>query len=331
LARRQGDLDHARDRIRHAIQIAEQEGRTRQNTYPKLLSFLAVLEQERGDLDASHAIFHRIVRLHEAAGDTGTLDYLGARRNEAVILMAWGEYRQAGAILAGIDSRWRAAAGAKDLPPWIASVLGRLALRFDRLDDAERILTDAVARARAESATEDALSIELWLAQVLIQRGRFAEAQRLLEQQEEHDTRPGRWLHVTPATVRAASERERGKFPAANATIDAEIARIRSTRHGARALANALREAARIHLAAGDNDKAVVVANEAVAASRQIARNTAASADVGEALLLLAQAQRSAGQRSESASTARNAAQALGAGLADDHRLTREALALAGS
>jgi hypothetical protein len=62
-----------------------------------------------------------------------------------------------------------------------------------------------------------------------------------------------------------------------------------------------------------------------------VARDPAKNEDGGEALLLLAQAQRVNGQDSASASTARRAAQSLTGGLGDAHSLTREARALAGS
>jgi len=62
-----------------------------------------------------------------------------------------------------------------------------------------------------------------------------------------------------------------------------------------------------------------------------VARNAAKSADAGEALLLLAQAQRLNGEFATSIATAKRAAQTLAGGLGEDHSMTRTARALAGS
>jgi hypothetical protein len=95
-------------------------------------------------------------------------------------------------------------------------------------------------------------------------------------------------------------------------------------------LATALRVAARVQLASGNAARAQQWAANAVAVSERLARDPSKSADVGEGLLLLAQAQRLLGQNAESAATARRAAQSLSGGLGEGHQLTQEALALAG-
>ena len=246
--------------------------------------------------------------------------------------MSWGEYRAAREILEGIAPRWRELTGDDATPWWLDSARGRLALRFEQLELAQRMLTEAAERSRTQGSVVNALFIELWLVRVHVQRKQFAEAERLLG---NHDgAPPRRWRRytvITPATLRAELLRVKGAIPEAIAAIDAEIARLKVDRApDAVPLAMALREAARAHLAAGDGAKAIAIASEAAAVSERAARDPAASADAGEALLLLAQAHHALGQLSESRAIAQRAAQSLAAGLSDDHRLTREALALAG-
>jgi hypothetical protein len=68
----------------------------------------------------------------------------------------------------------------------------------------------------------------------------------------------------------------------------------------------------------------------AVAAAQHLARDPAKSADVGQALLLLAQAQQALGRHAEAVTSATRAVSSLTAGLSEDHPLTRQALAIIG-
>lgn len=327
LARRRGDFDYARNRLTLAIQLGEARG----NVPLKLVATLADLERRQANFKASFDLLKRKQALHETGGTTGTMDYLGTLRDQAMILIAWGEYRSARSILEDIDVRWRAVTGDEATPPWLDFSRGRIAAAYDQLDLAQRIFADAAVRSRKRNVVEGALGIELWLAQVHVQRGEFEQAERVLSRQQEITTTAGRFPMLTPATILAASHRGRGALPEATAAIEADVASLRSSPSQAVALAAALREAARIRLADGDAGQALRFGDEALAVSRRVARDAAVSASVGEALLLIAQSQRALGKQTESAATARSAAQALAGGLSDDHRLTREALALAGS
>ena len=77
-------------------------------------------------------------RLDEEAGRTNSVGYLGVRRDEAALLMSWGEYRAAREILEGIAPRWRELTGDDATPWWLDSARGRLALRFEQLELAQR-------------------------------------------------------------------------------------------------------------------------------------------------------------------------------------------------
>jgi hypothetical protein len=137
---------------------------------------------------------------------------------------------------------------------------------------------------------------------------------------------------VTTTTVRAELLLSQRALAEATQVIDAELTAIGfPTARDSAPLAKALRVAARVQLASGNAGSAQQRAAEALAVSERVARDPAKSADVGEALLLLAQAQRLNGQAVASAATARRAAQSLAGGLGDAHSLTREARALAGS
>jgi serine/threonine-protein kinase len=332
VARRQGDLERAIARVGEAIALAERVGHTRGNSYPKLLSFLGATQLQRGDLIASYDTFKKLQRLDEQLGRTETVDYLLERRNEAVLLAAFGEYVDARALVESIVPRWSMVTGDDSLPAWLSHSRGVLMYRFGDLEGAQRELVATAERLRAQGNVDRALNSDLALARVLLELGRTGEAERLLAPIEAAGSpRASRSGLVTTTTVRAELLLAQRALPQAEQVIEDELAAIgHPTARDSAALATALRVAARVQLASGNGGTAQQRAADAVAVSERVARDPAKSADVGEGLLLLAQAQRALGQDAESAETARRAARSLSSGLGEGHRLTQEALALAG-
>ncbi|HJW51658.1 MAG TPA: serine/threonine-protein kinase [Burkholderiaceae bacterium] len=332
LARKQGDFDLAIARISEAIERAERAGRTRGNMYPKLLSFLGAVQQQRGDLVASYDTLKKEQRLAEQLGRTETADYLSSRRAEAVLLMAFGEYAEAQTIIESIATRWSALTGDDSVPVWLSHSRGVLMHKFGDLQGAQRELAAAATRARAQGSVGRALSIELALARVLLDLGRTEEAERLLVSIETAGPRTPRSPLVTTKTVRAELLLAQHDLAQASQVIEDEIVAIGfPTAKESAPLATALRVAARVQLASGNAERAQQRAADALAVSERVARNAAKSADAGEALLLLAQAQRLNGESAASVATAKRAAQTLAGGFGNDHSLTRAARALADS
>jgi eukaryotic-like serine/threonine-protein kinase len=329
-ARATGDLDRGIERAREGVALAERTGRTNGSAYPMLLSYLQTLYQVRGDLAASLAVTRRLTRLDEAMGRTNTVDYLQSSSTEANILIAWGEYRAAQAIVDRLLPQWRATADGEP-PPWFDVIRGQLLLRFEDASGAQRLLASAVERARSQSNVDLALTGEFALAQALAAAGRRDEAGRLLARVEA--ARPvvaGRYRVITPAAVRAQWALADGSVTDATRTIEGELARMGHP--GAKdsfALAAALRLAAQVYLALGEGSRAESYAQAAAEIAGRLARDPATSAHVGEALLLAARAQRLQRKDAESAVTARLAMPILATAYGDDHRLTREARALA--
>ncbi|MEP6609536.1 MAG: protein kinase, partial [Burkholderiaceae bacterium] len=199
-----GDLDRALTSVMDAIVRVEGAGKTLVNVYPKLLSFLGALHLRRGELQASYEVSKRLQRLDEEAGRTETVDFLLGRRNDAVLLVAMGEYRSARAILESLASRWRAVTGDEAAPPWLGLARGRLMLTFGELDEAQGLLEETVRRYRSQGNADRAAIAEFALAQIYLQQGRFDGAERLLASVEsQRPASPGRYTLNTPATVRA--------------------------------------------------------------------------------------------------------------------------------
>ena len=323
VAQAEGDIARAADRIGAALALAERSGQTRGNVYRSLLSYQTVLLRARGDLTAAFAMLKKTQRLDEENGHTDSIDYLGARREEASMLLAWGEVRGAQAIMAPLLARWRGLSEDGAPPTWFDLTRGVLLLRLGDAPAAHALLATVAERVRAQGDMPAIATADFTLAQALLAMGRLDEAERSLRAVQDAPASQRVW-RMTPTTLRAQLLLARGKAAQAAPLIESELARLGWP--GApptSALANALRVAAQVALALPDASGAQAFAAAAVAASESLAREPGASADVGEALLWLAQAQRSNGSPELANGTAQRAARALAAGLGDEHRLTR--------
>ena len=329
LDRGQGDLGRALERISTAVARAETAGETSGNTYPSMLSLKALLLEETGDLPEALATQERLVALHAIAGRT--LDQLATRRNAAIVLMDMGEFAEAKAILDDVRAHWPGSAD-DPVPPYLQLTQAMLLLRFDDSPGAEQLLAEM--RRNAETKAEPALGrwIAFYGAQAAIALNHLDDADRFLREVQSSNARMAtRYRVVTPATVQATLLLAHGDPADASRVVEEELLRLDPKKAGdAVARARCLRVASRIALAAGDATRAEARATAAVASARSLARDPTKSADVGESLLLLAQAQQALGREDEAVASAMRAAPALTAGLSASHPLLRETSAITG-
>jgi tetratricopeptide (TPR) repeat protein len=329
LARAEGDLDRAIERTREGLALAERTGSTKGSMYPMLLSYLQGMLRDRGDLAASFEVARRLQRLDEEMGRTDTVDYLIDRAAQAKILADWGEYRASWVIMDSLLPRWRQHTADGEPPAGFDVLRGDLLLRFEDWPGAQRVLAAAAERSRTQGNVDAAFGNEFVLAQALLAAGRRDEASHLLARIEaERPPVPGRYKTITPAAVRARLTLAQGRGADATRMIESELARMGHP--GAKdsiPLAAALRVAAQVQLDSGAASRAEGYAQVAADVAERLARDPAASAHVGEALLLLARAQLLQRKDAESIATARRAMPVLAAAYGDDHRLTREARA----
>jgi serine/threonine protein kinase len=327
LDRSQGDLGRALERVSLAVQRAEAAGDTGGNTYSSMLSLKGLLQEETGDLPSALVTQERLIALNVAADRT--LDALATRRNVAIVMMDMGEYAVAKATVDDVLAHWPGSA-ADPVPPYLQLTQAMLLLRFDDFGGAGQVL--AAMRRSTEVHAEPALRrwIDLFDAQAAIGLGHLDDADRLLREVQASPVRmSARYRVVTPATVRSMLLLARGDAAAASQLVEEEVLRLDPKKPGdAIARASSLRAASRIALASGDARRAEAHATDAVAAARNLARDATRSADVGESLLLLAQAQQALGRQSEAVDSATRAAAALTAGLSASHPLTRQALTI---
>lgn len=324
MARAEGDLPRAIDRVGAAIAAIEANGDRSAAQYAVLLSFLGQLLADHGQLQRAHDTHVRLAELDARLGRGDSRGDLRNRRAIASILLDWGEVRDASAQLEAIAPRVRDIAPGAAPPDWLELPRSAALARLGRFDDAEAALRDLSRRAQANAAAKSAARADYVLAQVLAARGRFDEAEALLAGLGEKIDPVQR--QCTPDTLRARIRLGQDRLGDAAALVEAELQRVAGA-PPTPATAAALRVAAQVRLAAGDAAGARAAAMEAVATAERIARRADRSADVGEALLRLAQAERAAGEP-RWRTTAQRAAAVLAASLGEAHALVGEAQAL---
>jgi hypothetical protein len=131
-------------------------------------------------------------------------------------------------------------------------------------------------------------------------------------------------------TLRGLLELRRGDAAAALNSANAALAAIGDPAKGkGREARPAFELAADAALALGRSADAEHFAREELQLTEAVARGPDTSADVGEALLVLAKTEIAQGRSLEAKSLLERAARCLANGLGADHALTREALSLA--
>ena len=208
---------------------------------------------------------------------------------------------------------------------------GTLLVRLNAPLAALPAFDDALAAARRSDDVESELYAHTAKANALIDLGRFDEARtdleavtRLAKGRDAISRRPLQRMAILEAKLLLANNR----LDEAQRKIDAVLHDLRAPNTGGYGyLAPALALSSRIFLAEHAWADAERTATEALALYDQLARDPAASADVGETLLLLARAQVGLGQSGVAGDTARRAIIPLKAALGATHPLTLEAAA----
>jgi eukaryotic-like serine/threonine-protein kinase len=252
---------------------------------------------------------------------------LGAQREEAVILMEWGEISAAKALIDELEPRLRATSDGNGAPIWFEHTRGMLLWRLGDFSQATQVLQGVTDRARGQNRANIAWANEFALAQIALDLGQLSAAETqlaALAPEPPNVRRAG--FRLSPAGVRARLLLLRGAAADAARAVEEELARIGppSGRSSHAALATMLL-GARAQATAGDASRALQLAHGAVKLAQDIARQPSRSADAGEALLVLAQVQQQVGNTSGSAATARQALLSLANGLGAQHALTVQA------
>ena len=323
------DPQAARAVLERARALQEGSSSTRSLEYANTLSDLSGLHFAAGEFKEALELNRLTREAFERSGRGGTLGMVITIANQGQNHLRLGEVQHAEELGREVLDRLHALRKNQPIAPAQSVGYAITLIRLDRAAEAERLLSDALAQARADDS-------DFWAAYAAFHHGRALLAlDRPAESEADFLAAEAHW-NLDPMGNRARLgdlERSRAELDLALGHGEQARARIAAlladlgfpARRDGPVLPPTLRAAARIELSAGSTATAERYARAAVELAEAVARDPAQSADVGEALLLLGLAQRDGGDLSAARRSFERATVSLTNGLGAEHRLTREA------
>jgi eukaryotic-like serine/threonine-protein kinase len=334
LAVRTGNPAAAEQILEGARRLLEETGQTYRLAYTSVLNDLGGVYNDTARLSEALAMTKLIGATHEKYGRGGTGARVIALQNESVVLSNMGEFRASLTVAEDVRNRRHAIEGDASEPLSMTVNAASLLVRLGRAQE-------GVDLARAASVRARSVGNSRWLIFALraaclgyLQLGQMPEAESALQ---EMTTALGNGATTMDPrnrglsdTLRGLLELRRGDPAAALKSANAALAAIGAEAKGKVLDAHAsFKLAASAALALDRSVDAENFAREELHLTEAVARGPDTSADVGEALLLLAKAEMAQGRIAEAQPLLERAARCLTNGLGADHTLTREALTLA--
>jgi len=329
----QGAWNDAIRLLENAEALLAQAGDARTLLYTSTLNDLGYVYFRSGHWREALANNQTLLDLFERNGRGKTVGYAILLSNRASNLYNLGEIKASETQARMARERVE---GFPDLD--IASYAygeGRALVRLQKNTEAIELLRKAAAAAEAHSAKEWATRAHFELAQALMHERDFAAAEEELARAEaflisDPNAHAGPLFHVT--LVRAEMALAQDAKDKARDLVDEARSLLKKPSANTPFYQMRLnRTAAIVALARGDAAAADALAAEASKIAEEVARDPAASADVGEGLLLRAQAKIAEGNSAAAKPLLQRAAVSLAGGLGAEHPLTQLAEQLLGS
>ncbi len=331
----QGKLQAAIEILTQALSVMEQRGDTRGSSYGSLLSHIGFYYSTIGDTKHAFEFAQREVAFCQATGRGETAYAVMAYHNLSAELGRSGETQAA--YQAETQTIARARGTSRDgvvQPPYINGY-GTLQFRLNMPEAALESYDAGLAAAQRDNDLQGQVTAQVGRVRALTVLGRLddaaqalAAARTLLKGQESALARELGGAQLAEINLL----RTKGQFADARKQIEPMLEQVRKSsdkRHAI--LPAALMMATRVSIGDRRFDDAARTANEALTLYTKRAREPENSADVGEALLWLATAERGLGETDRSYEYAARAARALQSGLGSQHPLTQEAVRLSSS
>jgi tetratricopeptide (TPR) repeat protein len=334
LAASTGDMASAIAIMKQALDYLEKHGATKDDLYVDLLSHLGYYYHEMGDSKNTFEVTQRTVATFEENGQAETHPAIMAQHNLAMTLASFGEIRSAIAVETKTIAREVGETRDGQVNSTFSNGIGSMQLRLNQPRQALQSFDTALSQAQKSNDVQRQFNPYIGKARAHIALGQLDDASAELEQLEQH------WGGQEAANGRAFAQSKvaaiellaaRGNLPEARRRSEALLPELRDAKDARHtAFGPALLTAAQIAIADRRFADAKQLSDEALTVFRPMARNVDASADVGEALLLSAQAQLGLGDADHAKTTAAAAVAALSSGLGADHPFTVSAAQLAG-
>ncbi len=334
LALRTGNTAAAEQILGGARRLLEDSGQTYRLAYTSVLNDLGGVYNDTARLSEALAMAQLIGATHEKYGRGGTGARVMALQNESAVLFNMGEFRASYAVSEDVRARRLAIEGDASEPLSMTVNAASLLVRLGRSQEGIDLARAASVRARSAGNSRWLIFALRTTGMGYVQLGQMNEAEAALQ---EMITALGNGDSTMDPRYRGLSDTLRGLLALRRADPVAALncANAALTAIGAESKGKVLEAYASFKLAAnaalalGRFADAEHFAHEELHLTEAVARGPDTSADVGEALLILAKAEIAQGRATEAQSLLERAARCLTNGLGADHALTREALALA--
>ncbi len=298
---------------------------------PSALSNLGAIHFGRGDFAKAYAIGLETLAAREALGLGTTIGTAITRDNLGVTLLRMGEVAASAAVFDALHRRLGEHPADQSLARSFDLNRGAALRRLARHDAALVAIGDLPEALHAQGelryaaiAFQERGAIRLGLGNA---RRAIADLDRALTEFLRLPVRSS----LASRALRAQADLAEGRLPEARRRLDDAIA-AHAAAGGSRTdnlVLPVSAARAEVELAAGDLDAAERAARDALAIAQRIARREDASADVGEARLLLARIAARRGDAAAAKALARSALPSLRNGLGESHPYSRAADALA--
>jgi len=325
MANADGDMTGALNHLEEARGALEKSGHTRGNVYSGILSILAGYNSEAGNLLTAHDYFLKLVELDRQLGRQDSMPGLIARVSLATSFRALGQVQRAASIHREAAADWSATGPGKML-------YGEVLSRLGSHETALPVLRTAMEEIDQSGHEVFRIRARLALAEGLFAAGNLPEAEQTLQDATglmlSDELKYDRLL-VEAHRLRAEILLGHGRLDEAESELDRALRRHASGGRGEARQAPILLAQSRVRLAQEKPDEAAASARAAVRLFEQNTLDAGQSADVGEALLMLAQAELALNDSSAAGRNLERASLSLRHGLGADHRLTLLAVTLA--
>ena len=316
--------------LEQAVALLVKADRTRSVRYLGLLSHIELLQASVGNIAKAREVNRSRRQASELLGFGGTIGQLRAYHNDALYFQDVGEVREALARERDVVNRSTSKDG-NPLHPTISEAYGEMLLRMEQPVAALPWLDAAIQSWHAQGAEPRELVVRAARSRVLVALGRDAEARAELPdlaQLASASDQSSRQSFVRAGTSRASVLLTLSNVSDARTQIEAVLETIRSASDCARWEIPALLVAAHVAEASGNLQEVSRYAAAALQIAQKRASNPERSADVGEALLVLAMVHYAQGDVAAAVPLVQRARTTLGNALGPQHSLTRAAAAL---
>ncbi|HUQ09670.1 MAG TPA: protein kinase [Steroidobacteraceae bacterium] len=323
------ELDAGVVQAREVARLMEANDLQTDVKYNSVVSMLENMLSDSGHLREALDWNRRGTEILAKAGRENTYSMSGNRHNQASYLLSMGDVRSAYEIEKAVVAEFVAQQGIEGVPIQSALLLGVLQVRVEETDAGLEWIERAGAQAAKQGFRPGQIGAVVYRARCLVQLGRtegvaaqLDEAERMAAQDPQAFARMLQAIHQTRARLLLA----RHDAAAALAEIDVLLAAMDyPRRRDDDRLAATLTLRAQAQAESGRQADALASARDALAVAESQAPESGGSANVGGALMVIADIQRAQGDEAGALASATRAARALELSLGPGHSETRRA------